>query len=163
MAYGYFQHDYFAGAYFPAVWFAPADETHVPEEELNQYYGSGSRKKAVQRQPAADDLTVEHVQKQWELLDLRTNTEVADVVAAVQAPHIETSPADQIPVKNETCTNTRVSLAAPIASQTKALAPAIGSPIDAAFLPLLPDKAEAAIGAKRKANNDALLAILMEL
>lgn len=56
-----------------------------------------------------------------------------------------------------------VSLAAPIASQTKALAPAIGSPIDAAFLPLLPDKAEEAIGAKRKANNDALLAILMEL
>lgn len=31
--YGFFPHDYFAGSYFPAVWFAPVtDETPVVDE-----------------------------------------------------------------------------------------------------------------------------------
>jgi hypothetical protein len=40
----YWQHDWFLTGWFPPVWFAPADESGVPEEELRpEYYGGGGK------------------------------------------------------------------------------------------------------------------------
>jgi hypothetical protein len=41
MAASYWQPDWFLTGWFPAVWFAPADETGVPEEELRPEYNGG--------------------------------------------------------------------------------------------------------------------------
>ena len=159
-----FNRGYFVLGYFPSVWFAPADEEHLTPDELAPEYHGGGKKQGQARH----DLTVEEVQKQWELFELRTRTEAADVAPALPAQPVESTPADQIPIKNEEPVSATVSgnvtLARPGNYQgILTSSPAIGSPIDAAFMPLSPDKANAAIEAKRKANNDALLAILMEL
>lgn len=66
MAANYWQPEWFLTGWFPAVWFAPADETGVPPEELREeYYGGGGT--AHYRGRAADDerLHREH----WDFID----------------------------------------------------------------------------------------------
>ena len=113
------------------------------------------------RRKARQSLTVEEVQQQWELFDLRTQDSPKIAPAATTIP--PSAKPEKIAEQAATVTGD-VSLSIPALSQSaRAAIPAIGYLPDAALMPLAPDAAKAAIEAKRKGNNDALLAILMEL
>lgn len=107
----------------------------------------------------ADELSVEEVEKQWELLELRTRSSYPEIPDNSPAG----AAADQNPIKSappvqETAPGV-VRLALP-ANYQEILT---SSPIDSAGEPLVPDQAAAAIEAKRKRNNAALAALLLEL
>lgn len=167
MSYGFFPHDYFAGSYFPAVWFAPADEEHLTPEEISSVFGGkrgrSPRNRNQDKPPLADQtLTVEEVRQQWELFDLRTQDHHSKAEPAPVVVPPESKP--ETTAEKVAIAPGDVSLSMPVRSQdVRAAIPAIGSLPDAALMTLAPDAAKAAIEAKRKSNNDALLAILMEL
>lgn len=47
----YWQREWFSSGYYPEVWFAPADETDVPEDELRPAGGHNAPPLAFRRYP----------------------------------------------------------------------------------------------------------------
>lgn len=66
---GWFQ-NWFQAAYFPPVWFAPADESHLTDDELRpEYRGSGKASGSrVPSKPSDDDLIRQVIDK-WEVIE----------------------------------------------------------------------------------------------
>ena len=124
----------------------------APEVEAEDVLG-GRRRKVRQT------LTVEEVQKQWDLLDLRTKPNTQEIPEG--SPPV--AGADQNPVKNAVREAARVSGPVNVAMPANYQGILTSSPTDSAGEPLAPDQAAAAIEARRQRNNKALAMLLMEL
>lgn len=78
---------WFANGWFPSVWFAPGDESGIPEDELRQEYrGNGSGRHGPWGDPFADLDRI--VREKWEAIeqaDARDLAQSADVPAQVEA------------------------------------------------------------------------------
>ncbi len=56
----YWQPDWFLTGWFPEVWFAPADESGIPEDELRPEYRGGGGRQTRQSDDARTKLFREH-------------------------------------------------------------------------------------------------------
>jgi hypothetical protein len=76
---------HFESEYFSPVWFAPGDETGIPEEELRpEYYGGGAVRARGRKRLVQDDLSVSEVEAQWDLLHARLAAQTRNSAIPVQ-------------------------------------------------------------------------------
>lgn len=121
------------------------------QDDLQQYVGGGRK--------VWHELTVEEVEQQWDLLDLRTKANTLEIPEG--SPPVEVS--DQNPVNNAGREAAMVSGPVNVAMPANYQGILTSSPTDSAGEPLAPDQAAAAIEARRQRNNKALAMMLMEL
>lgn len=79
---------WFSASYFPPVWFAPADESHLTDDELRpEYRGSGKASGSrVPSKPSDDDLIRQVIDK-WEVIEAaRALDEIRASEGATHAP-----------------------------------------------------------------------------
>ena len=95
-------YDWFKNGWFPSVWFAPGDESGIPDDELRPEYHGGGLKRISERVPQAeteDDLIAKVIDK-WETIERLANVsrvaesaevsgELADDPVAVESFDIE--------------------------------------------------------------------------
>lgn len=94
---------WFADSYFPPVWFAPADESAVPQEELRpefRYGGSGrfAGQAARARKTESDAEILRHAQAKWEAIEAADARDAQQQI--VSTPTQQDSPGS-IPPKPE--------------------------------------------------------------
>ena len=72
---------WFAGGWFPSVWFAPGDESHLAPEEIRPEYRGGSGRTLPARDPFFDatDADIERlVREKWEAIERASLPEIPD-------------------------------------------------------------------------------------
>lgn len=145
---------WFEAAYFPSVWFAPGDESQIPDEELREeYQGHGRRRQGRVRTPTRtprqdSDADIRRlVEAKWEAIDAANARDAARKAAATKPEAVQ--------LANEPQATASVAPAiqpATMAVETKAMA------ADAARL-----AAQAKADAQKRSNDAALMMILAEL
>lgn len=157
---------WYADSYFPSVWFAPADESEVPEEELRQDYRGGTGRMLPARDPFRDasDSDIERlVREKWETIEAAQ----AQDKKQDQAQDLEESAPEikEALALESIAHDAPVNIANPLVLAKQASAPIVQDPAGAMLLLRKQDEAfQAAMeAARRRADDDAFILMLTEL